>query len=211
MSKTESVIIAFVLLIACPLAALVPAVLVSFELFQRGVISDQAYKYGVLVFLAWVIILTTIKLRRWVGRFYFLKAYIMLPMFLLLSVLALSLCMGTLIGNLILGALAGLYLGRRGLNTHMPVEVFKRTVRRWGLFIAVLMGLMALAMGVLAVGEKQTLMLILSLVRLEQLAENPTGRWIIVITAVPVLFILQLSLTRLMARWGYKAGAKEGC
>ena len=210
MGKIESVIVVCVLLIACPLAALVPTVLISFELFQRGAISDQAYKYSVLTILAGVIFLTTIKLKPWTARFYSLKTHITLPVFLLLSVLALSFCMGTLVGNLILGALAGLYLGRKGLHTHIPIDLFKRTVRRWGLFIAVLMGLMASAMGVLAVGEKRTLMHILSLVRLGYLAENPTERWVIVTMAVPVLIVLQYGLTCLMAKWGYKTGVKEG-
>jgi hypothetical protein len=209
MSKTETVIVSFVVLMVCPLAALVPTVLVTYELFRQGVISEQSYTQSVLILLVGVIFLTTIKLKQLIARFYFLRSYVTLPVFLILSVLALSTCMGTLIGNLILGALAGLYLGRRGVNTHMPVDVLKRSVRRGSLFTAVLMALMASAMGVLAVGEKRTLMHILSLVRLERLAENPTGRWVIVGLAVPVLIALQYGLTRRMARWGYGAGMKE--
>jgi hypothetical protein len=210
MSKTESVIVSFVLLIVCPLAAAPVAVVVGFELNQYAVISEKAYISGVLTVLAGVIFITTIELRHWAARFYYLRAYVTLPVFLLLSVLALSVCMGTLVGNLVLGALAGLYLGRRGVNTHMPVDLVERSVRRGSLFTAVLMGLMASAMGVLAVGEQHTLKQILSLVRLGRLAENPTGRWGIVSVAVPVLIALQYSLTRLMARWGYGAGLKEG-
>jgi hypothetical protein len=209
MSKTETVIVSFVVLIVCPLAALVPMVLLTYGLFRQRVISEQSYTQSVLILLVGVIFLTTIKLKPLIARFYFLKAYVTLPVFLILSVLALSVCMGTLIGNLVLGALAGLYLGRRGINTHMPVDVLKRSVRRGSLFTAVLMALMASAMGVLAVGEQHTLTQMLSLVRLGRLAENPTGRWVIVGVAVPALIVLQYVLTRLMARWGYGTGMKE--
>ena len=58
--------------------------------------------------------------------------------------------MGVPVGNLGLGILAGLYIGRRHFHVVRGPEVFKRASRRASLFTGVIVSLVSLPVGLLA-------------------------------------------------------------
>lgn len=126
--------------------------------------------------------------------------------YLFWSVIALAFSMGLPIGNLALGSLAGLYIGRRAHHHGMAPSLFKRQAQWAGLFTAGVIGFISVAMGLLAVQERETMQILLGLIGLSQLAATASGRWVLVAMAVPVLIAMQYWLTRIMASWGFKVG-----
>jgi hypothetical protein len=201
-SRTESILIALFVSVACPFSTFVLAWWGS--VFVN--VPEQAVGYSALAGFALGLLLLAVRLKRWMAGFYAVKTGLIVLVYLFWSVIALASFMGVPIGNLVLGSLAGLYVGRRALHQGVAPSLFRRQVQWAGWFTAMILGLIAGAMGLLAIQERETMQVILGLVGLGQLAATTTGRIGLVVVAVPALIAIQYWLTRVMASWGFGVG-----
>jgi hypothetical protein len=201
-NRTESILIALFVSVACPYSTFVLAWWGS--VFVNA--SEKVVSYSALTGLGLGLLLLVVGWRRWIRNFYNVRTALALLVYLFWSVIALASFMGVPIGNLVLGSLAGLYFGRRALHHGVAPPLFKRQVQWVGWLTAALVGFIAVVMGLLAVQERETMRVILGLVGLGQLAATTTGRIVLVVVAVPVLIAIQYWLTRVMADWGFRVG-----
>ncbi|MGD0651282.1 MAG: hypothetical protein ABSA97_09115 [Verrucomicrobiia bacterium] len=202
MSRTESISIAVFVSIACPLSTFVLAWWGS----TFVTMSERIVTYSALTGLGLGLLLLGVWLRRWIHNFYTVRIILAVSAYLFWSVIALAFFMGLPIGNLALGSLAGLYIGRKAHHQGIATSLFERQAQWVGLFTAAVVGLISTAMGILAIQERETMQVILGLVGLSQLAATETGRVVLVAIAVPALIAIQYWLTRVAASWGYKVG-----
>jgi len=89
-------------------------------------------------------------LRKWTEAFYQAKTALMVSLYLICSLLAIGLFMGVPLGNLALGFLGGLYVGRRHYHGGEEPATFTRASRRVGFFASAVVGMVALPVGILA-------------------------------------------------------------
>jgi hypothetical protein len=211
LGRTESILIALFVSVACPLSTFVLA------WWGSALVNapENVIKYSALTGLGLGLLLLA-RLKRWMDRFYSMSGVLTVLAYLFWSVVALAFLMGLPIGNLMLGALAGLYIGRKAFHQGMAASLFQDQARRVGWFTAAVVGLISVAMGLLAIQERETMQVILGLVGLSRLAATVVGRIVLVAVAVPVLITIQYWLTRVGASWGFKvgrdgAGASQNC
>jgi hypothetical protein len=207
LSRTESILIALFVSIACPLSTFVLAwwgsALVS--------ASERVIIFSALTGLGLGLLLLAARLKHWIAEFYAVRSILAVSAYLFWSVIALAFFMGLPIGNLVLGSLAGLYIGCKAHHQHMAASLFERQARWVGLFTAAVVGLIATAMGMLAIQERETMQVILGFVGSSRLAATETGRVILVAIAVPALTGIQYWLTRAAASWGFRPGQDDAC
>ena len=124
---------------------------------------------------------------------------LLLPVYLFCSAIAAAFCMGLPFGNVVLGILAGVYIGRRGYHATQSRESFSRTARRAGLFAALVTGAWALWIGLLALGEEIVIDLLQRVVGLARVTiAGPVGVGLVILLCV-VLMVVQY--------WGTRTGA----
>ena len=162
--------------------------------------------FSALTGLGLGLLLLAARLKHWIARFYAVSSILTVSAYLCWSVIALASLMGLPVGNLVLGSLAGLYIGRKAHHQCIATSLFERQARQVGLFTAAVVGFISTAMGILAIQERETMQVILGLVGLNRLAATETGRVVLVAIAVPALIAIQYWLTRVAASWGYKVG-----
>lgn len=204
MNKTESVLIAVFLCIACPFTFFVFGVLIFFELRA----PESVALYCTLAGLGLGIIIVISKLKHWISTFYTTRKILAVPLYLFWCAVALSLFMGLPIGVIVLGALGGLYIGRQSHHKTIESSLFKKEALKVSLFTAAVTGFALLAMGLLAIQEQRTMQAILFIFGLQNLAATAIGRTILVAMAVPLLIVIQYWLTKRMAYWGFRLGEK---
>jgi len=198
-SRLESVLVSLFLSVSVPLTAFVAfwwgAASVS---RHEGTIAGWALGgLGVGVALAVTLIVSR---RRW---FYAVPYAVAIPLYLFWAAIALASFMGLPVGLLVLGALVGLYVGRRSLRSGVAPERLDATTRNACVFVTGVTALGALAMGALAVGDEHTMQMLLGTVGLADLAATPGRRTLIVAVAIPVIAAVQLLATRRMIRLAY--------
>jgi len=115
MSKTESLLVGTFLCLTVPFLFFVagwwgPAALAIYHVIA---IPEKAIAVCAFAGLALGIAVTVLKLRRWVGGFYAMPRAITVPFYLFWFAVMSAFCMGVPLGNVALGALVGLYVGRR--------------------------------------------------------------------------------------------------
>jgi hypothetical protein len=103
--------------------------------------------------LALGVTLDVLYLRRWISRFYSADVRVMVLVYLCCSAIAVAFFMGLPVGNIVLGALAGVYIGRREYHAARSGESVSKTVRKASLFTAIVTGAEALPIGFLALNE----------------------------------------------------------
>lgn len=97
--------------------------------------------------------LDILYLRKWAAQFYTVNLRIVAAIYLCCSVVAVAFFMGLPVGNLILGTLAGIYTGRRMYYAAEDPAVMPVKAHQAGVFAAVVTGLEALPIGLLALNE----------------------------------------------------------
>jgi hypothetical protein len=155
MTKAESITVGLTVGILCPLLLFVLCWWVTAALTMVHVLPIPESGVAIAAFtgLALGIILDVIYLRRWIPRFYSMDARVMVLVYLCCSVIAVAFFMGLPVGNVVLGTLAGVYVGRREYHAARSGESVSRTVREASLFTGIVTGAEALPIGLLALNE----------------------------------------------------------
>jgi hypothetical protein len=202
LSRTESILIALFVSIACPFSTFILGWWGSAFVSS----SEKVIKFSALTGLGLGLLLLVVCLRRWIHSFYAVSSILTVSAYLCWSVIALASLMGLPVGNLVLGSLAGLYIGRKAHHQGIATSLFERQARWVGLFTATVVGFISVAMGMRAIQERATMQVILGFVGLSRLAATETGRVVLVAIAVPALIAIQYWLTYVAASWGFKVG-----
>lgn len=155
LTKTESIAVGFAVGILCPLLLFVLCWWVTATLSMYHVLRIPESGIAVAAFTGLVlgITLDVLYLRRWILRFFSVDLRVMVLVYLCCSVIAVAFFMGVPVGNLVLGTLAGVYIGRREYHAARSGESTLKTVRKASLFTAAVTGAEALPIGLLALSE----------------------------------------------------------
>ena len=233
MSKTESPLVGVFLCLTVPFVFFVAGWWGSAGLYLYHVVAIPEKGIAACAFagLALGIAVTVLFLKRWVAGFYAMPVVVAVPFYLFWFAVMTAFFMGVPLGNVALGALVGLYVGRRArLSSHGEAaaieggsgspeggssscgggaDSFHRDARNAALFTAVVTAIAYVFLGILAVQDQHTLRTLLSFVGVGGLAATTAGRICVVALAVPALAAVEYYLTRVSARVGYYLGAWE--
>jgi len=148
-------------------------------------------------------------LKHWVRRFYTANTYFMIAVYLSLSVVALAFFMGLPIGNMVLGILAGIYVGRKECHAGGGGNTFSRAVRKVSLLAAFVTTAEALPIGVLALDEQSVVEFLRSFLALARSAIAWSSGVTLVAAMCVVLFAVQYWCTRISATFAFSPGRKD--
>lgn len=155
MSKREQIIVGLLAGFLCPYLAFVLFWWTAAALTLNNIlhISDRGIFIAAMAGLALGIILDGIWLKHWITCFYRAKYRFLVPVYLFCSLIAVASLMGLPLGNLVLGTLAGVYVGRRMHHAQGGAGTMALAARRAGIFTTSVTGLESLPISVLALRE----------------------------------------------------------
>jgi hypothetical protein len=206
MKKTERILIALFLSVACPasLFFLFWWAAGAVAIYQLLPISERWIAIAGFAGLGAGVILDILFVRKWAHGFYFFKTTFLISIYLFWSVIAVSLFMGLPFLNLALGAFAGLYIGRRHYQMAADSDDFDRAARNTGLFTALVTGMEALLIGLLALREEFVAEILGSLAGLSRSAARGPGGIAMMTGLTIILMGIQFWCTRRTAMFAFK-------
>jgi hypothetical protein len=212
MSKTESVTVGFAVGILCPLLLFVSCWWITAALTMYHIlhIPESGIAVAASTGLALGVTLDVFFLRKWISRFYSADVKVMVLLYLCCSVIAVAFFMGIPVGNIVLGTLAGAYIGRREYHAARSGELVSKTVKNASFFTAILTGAEALPIGLLALKEDWVVEWLQRITGKDSWAVSGLlGIGQIVILCV-VLMTVQFWCTKTMAWIMFGCGKREG-
>jgi hypothetical protein len=156
LTKIESIAAGLILGILCPLSTFVLCWWAAAALNFYIPIPERWIAAAALVGLAAGFGLNVLYLKRWILSFYQVDMKLLILVYLFCSAMATAFFMGLPFGNLVLGTLAGVYMGRRALHAPLSRVTFSNTASRVGNFAALATGAWALWIGLLALNDEST-------------------------------------------------------
>lgn len=211
MTRVEAIVVGLVLGSLCPLLLFVfgwwgAATLSRYLLpIPESVIAAMA-----LAGLALGLLLDGLYLRRWIPRFYRVGARVMVPVYLCCSVMAVAFFMGLPLGNLVLGTLAGGYIGRREYHAARSRDSAARTIRKASLFTAGVTGAEALPIGLLALNEDWVVDWLQAVTHIDAWTIPGLLGIGLIVSLCGVLMAVQFWCTKTMAWIVFGPGGREG-
>lgn len=159
-----------------------------------------------LIGMAFGVVLDALYLKRWVPRIYEINLKVMAPIYLFASLIMLAFFMGMPLGNLALGTLAGVYIGRRANYTGEGHISFTKKAKRMGIFAAVLTSGESLPFALLSLTEPIIQELIGAVTGLDDRAISGWVGVILMIVVIILVAIIQYLLAGWAARIAYGIG-----
>lgn len=211
MTKPETIIIALVIGVLSPLLLFVLFWWMAAALAINHIlpISESNVAAAAFTGLALGLALDIRYLKKWIPRFYRVDLRLLLLVYLFCSAIAMAFFMGLPFGNLALGTLAGIYIGRRGYHAGYTRDLFQNAAKKAGLFTALVTGLEALPIGLLALRETAVLEILQTVTGLDQSTiKGPPGAVFIVILSASLMGI-QFLLSRVAARLAFGNGEED--
>lgn len=211
MNRLEKTIVGIFISIACAVSLLVVGwwTSASLSIYRLLPISDQGIAIAAMACLGLGFLLDALCLKSWIASFYDVDWRLAAPIYLFWVMIATASFMGVPLGTLVLGTLAGLYVGRRCRHAGTSTDTFARKARMASLFVALVTGVASLGIGVLVLGEVHVLAVIQRVVGTSPGAATRVVGAGIVLTLSLVLVSLQFRCTRTAAtlafRWGKRA------
>jgi len=207
MSRAESTIVGLVIGIMCPASLFVLWWWVAAALGIYGVfsISESGIATAAFTGLGIGILLDLLGLKNWITRFYSLDVKLTVLAYLFWSAMAVAFFMGLPFGNIVLGTLAGLYVGRKQYYAGASRDLFARSARNVSIFTALVTGAEALPIGILALGE-QSVVASLQAIGLDQSATTGLRGVGLVGVLCVVLMLVQFWCTKTAAAFAFRTG-----
>ena len=208
MSKLEATIIGLFIGIICPWLTFVACWWTAFLLHQYVFpMPESMIITAALTGLGIGCLLDMFFLRRWVDKFYMANLWLMVAVYLALSVVAVASCMGIPIGIFFVGIVGGVYIGRRELHRQADGALAAITFRKVAFFAASVTTMAALPIGILALqSEQKTLTWIESIVGLNRNSLQGGGGFVLVGFLCFLLFVMALWCTRMAGRLAFRIG-----
>jgi hypothetical protein len=211
-SKLESILVGAAIGVLCPFLVFIlfwwtTAVLAIYGILR---VSERGIATAAFTGLALGLFLDAVWLKRWIARCYRASLRLLLALYLACSAVAVASFMGLPAGNLALGTLAGVYVGRRAHHAAFDRAAFARLIRRTGLFTAAVTGIEALAIGLLALREESVGHALQAGLGMNESAIVGLKGVGLVVTLSLALAIFQFWCTRAAARLAFGRGRAEG-
>ena len=152
-------------LIGAFLMALIPLILfalfwwsiASLDILNMMVIPESSIAVFAIAGLATGIFLNVIYLKRWILKFYEMRRALSILLYLICSFMAVAFFMGFPIGNLLLGFLGGVYIGRKYHHLNADNATFSSASQKASIFTASVTSLEALLIGLLVLREESAI------------------------------------------------------
>ena len=211
MNKAESVAVGIFVGILCPLLTFIlgwwsTAVLAISQVLP---IPDRVIAIAAFTGLGVGLVLDALYWKKWIAHFYDADVRFMVLVYLLCSIMAVASFMGLPLGNLVVGMLAGVYVGRRQHHAGRSAESFPIPARKVSVFTALVTGLEALAIGLLVLGEGIVAELIQQTVGLEKSVITDLVSIGLILLLSLILMVIQFWCTRTAAWFAFGRGGKR--
>jgi len=207
MSRAESTIVGLVIGIMSPVSLFVLWwwVAAALSIYRVFSIPDSGIATAAFTGLGLGIVLDLLCLKNWITKFYSLDVKLTVLAYLFWSAMAVAFFMGLPFGNIALGTLAGLYVGRKQYHAGASGDLFARSARNVGIFTALVTGAEALPIGILALGE-QSVVASLQAIGLDQSATTGLRGVGLVGVVCVVLMVVQFWCTKTAAALAFRLG-----
>jgi hypothetical protein len=208
MQRIESAVITVALAVGCPLTCFMFAWWGSALLFlvAPATVPEAAVVVCALAGFLVGLLALSFRYQRWLRAFYSARPAFAVSLYLSWSAMAIGLTMGLPVGNVLLGAAAGLYVGRRHRWEETAPAALERAARATAIFTAAVTGALTLAIGLLALQTRNAIPRLFALLGAEQVASATGFQVVFVVAAVTALTAAQFWLTRLAARRAFQWG-----
>lgn len=159
LEKFENKIIQILLVIGIPFLCFDCCWWSAGFLLKSGMValSEREIAYAALFGLFIGILIAVFYLKKLTICFYQINYWIIFIIYLFISAIAFAMFMGFPIGLLALGAISGLYIGRRSKHNRIPYMFFSKTAGKLCLFNALFIGTGSFIIGNLALKETNIL------------------------------------------------------
>ena len=210
MGKPESIIIGLFVGIACPLLTFVvfwwSAALLHMHVpdFPLSIVIASA-----LTGLCLGLLFDILFLRRWVRTFYIANMWLMIILYLGLSIVAVAFFMGLPVGTFVLGITAGIYMGRRKRYVHSDWINAVPALRKTALITASVTALAALPIGILALNDQNLLKMLENVSGLNQASIRGLAGFTLVCLLCVFLFLLQYWFSRKAGLLAFDIGNRD--
>ncbi|HAL60823.1 MAG TPA: hypothetical protein DCP08_00260 [Chloroflexi bacterium] len=208
MSRAESTIVGLVIGIICPVSLFVLWwwVAAALSIYRVFSISESGIATAAFTGLGLGIVLDILGLKNWITRFYSLDVKLTVLAYLFWSAMAVAFFMGLPFGNIALGTLAGLYVGRKQHHAGASGDLFARSARNISIFTALVTGAEALPIGILALGERIIVAGLRAIVGLDKFVTTDLMGVGLVGVGCLVLMAVQFWCTRTAAALAFRLG-----
>ncbi|UCC64262.1 MAG: hypothetical protein JSV36_04195 [Anaerolineae bacterium] len=206
MSRAESRVVGLFLGVVCPASLFVlwwwtAAALAIYRLLP---IPESGIALAAFAGLGIGVALDAFCLKRWIARFYGADVRLAVLVYLFWSAVAVALCMGLPFGNIALGILAGVYVGRRHYHAGASEEAFTRAARHSSIFVGLVTGAEAFLIGLFGLREEFIVDALRAGVGLDQsVVTGPIGVGLVGVVCV-VLVAVQFWCTKAAARIAFR-------
>ena len=210
MSRAESAIVGLFMGIMCPLSLFVLGwwISASVVIYRLLPLRESDIATAAVIGLGLGIVLDLFCLKTWIPRFYSLDARLTVLVYLFWSAMVVAFFMGLPFGNLALGTLAGVYVGRRQRHAGVGGGAFLESARNIGLFTALVTGLEALPIGVLSLHEQIVVETLQAVTGLDQATlTGPIGLGLVGLGCL-LLMVVQFWFARTAAALAFRFGRK---
>jgi hypothetical protein len=212
MDKIESTIVGTFLAVVCPLSAFVLLWWSAAAIHILGILplSERGVSASAIIGLGVGLILDILFLNRFVELFCRIPLHIAAIAYLFWSAIAVAFFMGLPIGNLILGTLAGVYVGRRELLAGSSSKVFQKASKHAGIFTGLVTSTEALLVGLLAVRQHAEVPFVERIFGIKPPSIGGVSGILLVLFLCVILMMVQYWFTRSAAGIAFRGGRKSG-
>jgi type III secretory pathway component EscS len=206
LSKTESTIVGFFLGIACPLSFFIlgwwiSATLTIYRVFP---ISESGIAAVALSGFCVGMLLDIFFLKKWTLKFYGFGLKFIVPVYLFWSVVAMASLMGLPFNNLVLGTLAGFYVGRRAYHARTNDEKFRSVTRNASALTGLVTSGETMPVAILGLKEPWVVSIIQTMTGLEESTIPGPAGIALVVVGCGILFVVQSWCTRTAAKLAFR-------
>jgi hypothetical protein len=199
-------------LIATILAFLMPLILAvvfwwtvaSLDIFKIVAVSEQIIAIAACTGLAIGIVLDFVFLKKWTPKFYEMNKSVSVLLYLFCSLMAVAFCMGVPVGNLFLGLLAGIYIGRKCHYLNSDQASFASAAKNVSIFSAFVTSIEALPIGLLALQEESIINSVNRIFGFVLFHANKIIDVLLIMILSCILFGVQFIITRFGTRLSFR-------
>jgi hypothetical protein len=176
----------------------------ALDIFKIVAVSERIIAIAAITGLAIGILLDFVYLKKWITKFYEMNRVISIPLYLFCSLMAVAFFMGVPVGNLFLGLLAGIYIGRKYHYLKSDQASFASASKNVSIFSAFVTSIEALPIGLLALQEESIIHSINRTLGLILFHANKIVDVLLIVILCGVLFWIQFFVTRFGAELSFR-------
>ena len=207
MTRLESVLVGLFVGITCPLLIFVGFWWTTATLYRfLPSFPLQLVIASAVTGLSIGLILDVVFLKSWVAHFYTAKLWLMGIIYFAFSIAAVAFFMGFPVGTIILGILAGIYMGRRACHAQTEMNIDQSLLRKTSLTAGTITAIAAFPIGLLALQEDDILKMLQSLSGIQQASFQGWEGFMLISILCLLLFLIQYWLSKQAGTMAYNAG-----